>query len=104
MNTLREAGILLPISILKSKYKHGTFKDAMKAVDFLNKAGQKDLLNRAYMYMDQDLRSEKNISQFALDPIYADLGEFINMGLLSTAEIFKLDEEAEKKFERTTKS
>lgn len=99
MDTLREAGILLPISILKSKYKHGTFKDAMKAVDFLNKAGQKIWHIEPIMYMDGDLRSNKNISQFALDPIYADLDEFINMGLLSTAEIFKLDEEAEKKFE-----
>ncbi|WP_294796986.1 4-alpha-glucanotransferase [uncultured Fenollaria sp.] len=99
MNTLREAGILLPISILKSKYKHGTFKDAMKAVDFLNKAGQKIWHIEPIMYMDGELRSEKNISHFALDPIYADLDEFINMGLLSTAEIFKLDEEAEKKFE-----
>lgn len=49
--------------------------------------------------MDSDLRNYKTISQFAIDPIYADLDEFINMGLLSTAEIFKLDEEAEKKFD-----
>ncbi len=71
----------------------------MKAVDFLNKAGQKIWHIEPIMYMDGELRSEKNISHFALDPIYADLDEFINMGLLSTAEIFKLDEEAEKKFE-----
>ena len=99
MDALREAGVLLPISMLKSKYKHGTFKDAMKAVDFLHGSAQKIWHIEPIMYMDSDLRNYKTISQFAIDPIYADLDEFINMGLLSTAEIFKLDEEAEKKFD-----
>ena len=85
--------------MLKSKYKHGTFKDAMKAVDFLHGSAQKIWHIEPIMYMDSDLRKYKTISQFAIDPIYADLDEFINMGLLSTAEIFKLDEEAEKKFD-----
>ena len=85
--------------MLKSKYKHGTFKDAMKAVDFLHGSAQKIWHIEPIMYMDSDLRNYKTISQFAIDPIYADLDEFINMGLLSTAEIFKLDEEAEKKFD-----
>lgn len=99
MDALREAGVLLPISMLKSKYKHGTFKDAMKAVDFLHGSAQKIWHIEPIMYMDSDLKNYKTISQFAIDPIYADLDEFINMGLLSTAEIFKLDEEAEKKFD-----
>ncbi|WP_215491721.1 4-alpha-glucanotransferase [Fenollaria sporofastidiosus] len=99
MDTLREAGVLLPIRILKSKHKHGSFKDAMKAVDFLHKSKQKIWHIEPIMYMDEDFNPYKVLSHFALDPIYADLDEFINMGLLSTAEIFKLDEEAEKKFE-----
>ena len=98
MDTLREAGILLPVRMLKSKYKHGSFKDAEKVVEFLHRSAQKIWQIEPIMYMDEDFNPYKTLSQFAIDPIYADLDEFINMGLLSTAEIFKLDEEEEKLF------
>lgn len=98
MDTLREAGLILPIRMLKSKYKHGSFKDAERAVEFLHGAAQKIWQIEPILYMDEDFNPYKTLSQFAIDPIYADLDEFINMGLLSTAEIFKLDEDEEKRF------
>lgn len=104
MDTLREAGVLLPISMIKSKYKHGSFKDAQKFAEFLQRASQKIWQIEPIFYMDESLNPYKTLSSFAIDPIYADLDEFINMGLLSTAEIFKLDEEGEAKFNHNDKS
>ncbi len=80
---MREAGILLPISALSSKYGIGSFsKEAYRFVDWLKKAGQsywQILPLGPTSFGDSPYQS---FSAFAGNPYYIDLETLVNEGLL----------------------
>ena len=84
---MREAGILLPISALNSKYGIGSFsKEAYRFVDWLKKAGQsywQILPLGPTSFGDSPYQS---FSAFAGNPYYIDLEALIKEGLLSEDE------------------
>ena len=81
---MREAGILLPISALNSKYGIGSFsKEAYQFVDWLRDAGQsywQILPLGPTSFGDSPYQS---FSSFAGNPYYIDLEALIDEGLLS---------------------
>ena len=84
---MREAGILLPVSALNSKYGIGSFsKEAYRFVDWLKKAGQsywQILPLGPTSFGDSPYQS---FSAFAGNPYYIDLEALINEGLLEKEE------------------
>ncbi len=84
---MREAGILLPISALNSKYGIGSFsKEAYTFIDWLKGAGQsywQILPLGPTSFGDSPYQS---FSSFAGNPYYIDLCELINEGLLQKEE------------------
>lgn len=84
---MREAGILLPISALNSRYGIGSFsKEAYRFVDWLKKSGQgywQILPLGPTSFGDSPYQS---FSAFAGNPYYIDLEALINEGLLTREE------------------
>ena len=84
---MRQAGILLPISSLPSRYGIGTFsKEAYEFVDFLEQSGQtlwQILPLGPTGYGDSPYQS---FSTFAGNPYYIDLEELIEKGWLTRRE------------------
>lgn len=89
---MRKAGILLPISALKSNYGIGAFSsDAYEFIDWLKAAGQsywQVLPMGPTGFGDSPYQS---FSSFAGNPYYISLEELIKEGLLSKQECDKVD-------------
>lgn len=89
---MREAGILLPISSLPSRYGIGGFtKEAYDFVDFLDRAGQsywQILPMGPTGFGDSPYQS---FSSFAGNPYYISLDELVENGLLSKEECCESD-------------
>ena len=85
---MREAGILLPVSSLNSKYGIGSFsKEAYKFIDWLKETGQsywQILPLGPTSFGDSPYQS---FSSFALNPYFIDLESLIDEKLLSKEEI-----------------
>ena len=84
----RSSGILMHISSLPSKYGIGSFgKEAYEFVDFLNQTGQKiwQILPLGHTgYGDSPYQC---YSAFAGNPLFIDIDELMNQGLLSHEDI-----------------
>ena len=85
---MKEAGVLLHISSLPSKYGIGSLgKQAYKFIDFLSDAGQKIwqiLPIGPTSYGDSPYQS---LSAFAFNPYFIDLDELVNEGLLKKEDL-----------------
>ena len=81
---MREAGILLPVSALNSKYGIGSFsKEAYKFIDWMKEAGQgywQILPMGPTSFGDSPYQS---FSSFAGNPYYIDLDTLVEEGLLN---------------------
>ncbi len=89
---MKKAGVLLPISAIKSKYGIGTFsKEAYEFVDFLKEAGQsywQILPLGPTGFGDSPYQS---FSSFAGNPYFISLEALIEEGLLTEEECNKVD-------------
>ena len=85
---MRKAGILLPISAIKSKYGIGSFsRDAYELIDWLCEAGQEYwqiLPMGPTSFGDSPYQS---FSSFAGNPYYVSLDDLVSEGLLKVEEI-----------------
>ncbi|MEL7649674.1 MAG: 4-alpha-glucanotransferase [Sedimentibacter sp.] len=92
----RSSGILLSVSSLPSRYGIGTLgREAYSFIDFLCKAGQKywQMLPLGPLSFGDSPYSP--FSSFAGNPLYVDLEELIDDGLISAGDCRELEEECD---------
>ncbi len=84
----RKAGVLLPISSLPGKYGIGDFgKEAFSAIDTFKQAGFKLLQVLPLNPLGYGNSPYQSYSSYAIDPIYIDLQDLVERGLISSLPI-----------------
>lgn len=81
----RKAGVLLPISSLPGKYGIGDFGvEAIEAIDIFKAMGFKQLQVLPLNPLGYGNSPYQSYSSYAIDPIYVDLEDLLNRGLITS--------------------